>query len=96
MIMNIENIIKSEQAMIIDVRTPEEFSGGHVAGSVNIPLHEIPQRINELKDMQSTILLCCASGRRSSQAYHFLKQHGLECYNGGSWTDINFYKSKIN
>ncbi len=74
---------------IIDVRTPSEFMGGHVQGSINIPLQEIPQRVAEISAMQQPIVLCCASGNRSGQATQFLRQHGIDCSNGGSWLDVN-------
>lgn len=74
---------------IIDVRTPAEFMGGHVAESINIPLQEIPERISEIENMTQPIILCCASGNRSSQATVFLKSKGIDCENGGSWLDVN-------
>jgi phage shock protein E len=74
---------------IIDVRSPGEFMGGHVAGSKNIPLQDVPTRIEEFKEMSAPIVLCCASGNRSGQATQFLKAHGIECQNGGSWLDVN-------
>ena len=74
---------------IIDVRTPGEFMGGHVAGSINIPLHEIQNRANEIKALSPPIVLCCASGMRSGQAAVYLKSLGVDCENGGSWLDIN-------
>lgn len=74
---------------IIDVRTPQEYMGGHVNGSINIPLNELPIRIDEIKNMAQPIVLCCASGMRSGQATMFLKQHGIDCMNGGSWLDVN-------
>lgn len=85
---NTEALIKSGEATIIDVRTPAEFAGGHVAGSVNIPLNEIPARMEELK-RKKNIVLCCASGNRSGQAAAFLKQNGIGCENAGSWLDVN-------
>lgn len=75
---------------IIDVRTPEEFTGGNVAGSLNIPLHEIQDRHEELKQIGGPIILCCASGGRSGQATAYLKQHGIDCENGGSWSNVKF------
>jgi rhodanese-related sulfurtransferase len=75
---------------IVDVRTPEEFMGGHVAGSINIPLQEVQQRLDEIKSLPQPIVLCCASGNRSGQASAFLKTCGIECENGGSWMDVNF------
>lgn len=83
-----EELIKTGRATIVDVRTPAEFSGGHVMGSLNIPLPEIPARLAELKQMEN-IVLCCASGNRSGQATAYLKQNGIDCENGGSWLDVN-------
>ena len=76
-------------ATIVDVRTPGEYMGGHVAGSINIPLQEIQDRLEEVKALPQPIILCCASGNRSGQATSFLKSHGVECSNGGSWLDVN-------
>lgn len=74
---------------VIDVRTPEEFMGGHVADSKNIPLNEVQARLDEIKELPQPILLCCASGNRSGQAQQFLAAQGVECENGGSWIDVN-------
>ncbi len=79
----------TNKKIIIDVRTPEEFEDGNVSGSINIPLHEIQDRLEELKQIQGPIILCCASGGRSGQATSFLKQHGLDCENGGSWMQVS-------
>jgi len=94
--MELEKIIKENQGTIVDVRSYGEFMGGNVLGSINIPLDEIPQRIEELKNLKAPLVLCCASGNRSGQAQQFLSQHGIECYNGGSWLDVNYYKSNSN
>lgn len=88
--MKIPQLIKENKASIVDVRTRSEFSGGHVAGSVNIPLNELPGRIDELKDMNKPLVLCCASGMRSSQAESFLSRQGIECHNAGSWLEVNY------
>jgi rhodanese-related sulfurtransferase len=66
--------------------------GGHV-GSINIALNEI-RKNHRNKKLQMPLILCCASGNRRGQAQHFLSQQGVECYNGGSWLDVNYYKSK--
>ena len=92
--MNIEKIIKEKKGTIVDVRTPEEFMGGHVAGSVNIPLQELPKRVEEIQHLKKPLVLCCASGGRSGQANIYLVQKGIECYNGGSWLDVNYYQSQ--
>lgn len=88
--MNIEEMILDKSGTIVDVRTPEEFMGGHVVGSLNIPLQEIPDRMNELKSLKTPLILCCASGGRSGNAQRYLSQLGIECYNAGSWLDVNF------
>jgi rhodanese-related sulfurtransferase len=74
---------------IVDVRTPAEFMGGNVAGSINIPLNEVMDRLDEFKTMSAPVVLCCASGGRSGQATHYLMNQGVECENGGSWLDVN-------
>jgi rhodanese-related sulfurtransferase len=92
--MNAEQIIKEKKGTIVDVRTTTEFMGGNVEGSINIPLQEIQQRMDELKNLKEPLVLCCASGNRSGQATQFLTQQGIECCNGGSWLDVNYYQSQ--
>ena len=85
---NLAALLRSGKATIVDVRSPGEFMGGHVVGSINIPLQQIPNRLEEFKKMKN-IVLCCASGGRSEQATMFLQQNGIECQNAGSWLDVN-------
>lgn len=93
--MKLEKIIKEKRGTIVDVRSHSEFMGGNVAGFINIPLNEIPQRIEELRNLKAPLVLCCASGNRSGRAQLFLTEHGIECYNGGSWLDVNYHQSQI-
>jgi rhodanese-related sulfurtransferase len=74
---------------IVDVRTRAEFSGGHVAQSVNIPLQEIMEHVEEIKQMKTPIIFCCASGGRSGQAAQYFKSLGVVCENGGGWMEVN-------
>ena len=90
--MTLEKIIKEANCTIVDVRSHEEFMGGHVANSINIPLQTIPERIDELKGLNAPLILCCASGNRSGQAQYFLSQQGIDCHNGGSWLNVNYYQ----
>ncbi len=94
--MNAEKIIKEKQGTIVDVRTPVEYMGGNVVGSINIPLQEIQQRFEEVKNLKQPLVLCCASGNRSGQATQFLSHQGIECVNGGSWLDVNYYQTQTN
>lgn len=87
--VDVKSIIENG-AIIIDVRTPGEFAGGHVKGSVNIPLDKIQGSIAKIKAYKKPIVVCCASGMRSSNAKRVLTKNGLEeVYDGGSWTSIN-------
>lgn len=75
-------------AIILDVRTPEEFKEGHINGSKNIALNSLNGKIAEIKKWNKPIIACCRSGMRSAQATSFLKQNGIECINGGGWTSL--------
>lgn len=89
-----EKAVKSGKSTIIDVRTPAEFAGGNVSGSINIPVNEINEHINKIKNMQQPIVLCCASGGRSGMATQLLNAAGIkEAYNGGPWLNVNFVKN---
>jgi rhodanese-related sulfurtransferase len=74
---------------VIDVRTPTEFLSGSYVGSINIPLNELQNRVDEIKQMRPPLVLCCASGMRSAQATSYLRSLGIDCENGGSWLLLN-------
>jgi phage shock protein E len=74
-------------AIIIDVRTPAEFKGGHLKNSKNIPLQQLKSEMKKL-DVKKPIITCCASGMRSSSAKSILQQNGFEAYNGGGWSSL--------
>jgi phage shock protein E len=80
--------LQAQGAVIIDVRTPGEFSGGHIHGSINIPVDSIRSKINDLKKKGKPVITCCASGMRSGSATSILKDAGIEAYNGGSWISL--------
>jgi rhodanese-related sulfurtransferase len=63
---------------------------GNVKGSINIPLDEVSSRVEEFKNIEGNVVLCCASGGRSGQATMFLQQNGLSnIYNGGGWQTVD-------
>lgn len=77
-------------ATIIDVRTPGEYRGGHVKGSINIPLDQLQNKVNKIKKMKTPLVLCCASGIRSASATSMLKSNSItDVYNGGRWSKVN-------
>lgn len=74
---------------IIDVRTKEEFLEGHIEHSLNIPLQEIMNHVEEIKTMNTPIIFCCASGGRSGQAAAYFNSLGIASENGGGWLELN-------
>lgn len=76
-----------EGAQIIDVRTPDEFRGGHVKGAVNIPLDRLQGQLGKI-DKSKAVITCCRSGARSGMAAELLKNAGYEAYNGGPWQNV--------
>ena len=75
--INIDEL-KSKQrngAVIVDVRSSQEFKEGHINGAINIPYYEISKNVtNLLKDKNQEIVLYCEAGVRSKQAYKKLKR----------------------
>jgi rhodanese-related sulfurtransferase len=67
-------------ALIVDVREPDEFAAGHVPRAINLPLSELRERHAELpRDRE--VWLCCGVGQRAYYATRFLAQHGFRARN---------------
>jgi rhodanese-related sulfurtransferase len=65
--------------LLIDVRTPGEFSMGHVPGAVNIPHTELAERLGEVPTHhEKRVVLYCESGRRANIAEGILQQAGVD------------------
>ncbi len=76
-------------AIIVDVRTPNEFNSGHIKGAINIPLNNLNGHIRKLQEKGKPIITCCASGMRSSSAKSILASAGLkDVHNGGGWQSL--------
>lgn len=85
--LNLVEVLNSG-ATVIDVRSEKEFSFGNVPNSINIPLQQITNEVEMLK-LKQPLVLCCASGMRSSMAVAALKKAGIaEVYNGGAWKNL--------
>ena len=74
--MSIKDKIKAG-ALVVDVRTREEFAEEAFPGAVNIPLDEFAARVGELGAKDRPVILYCASGARSAAALRFLKKEGF-------------------
>lgn len=76
-------------ALIIDVRSVEEFREGHIKGSCNIPLQDLSKKMDWIKNQKKQVITVCKSGARSSLAKNILSSKGLEVMNGGGWESLN-------
>ena len=80
--------LMKQGAQIIDVRSPGEFNGGHIKGSVNIPLQSFQAGIGKIKK-DKPVITCCASGMRSASAKNILQSMGYQnVHNGGGWSSL--------
>lgn len=66
----------TDGAVLLDVRTEEEYREGHIDGSINLPLGRIIMIENIVKDKSTPLYVHCLSGGRSRQAVSYLKQVG--------------------
>ncbi len=69
------------QAILLDVRTPEEYGGGHVPGSRNLPLQQIEKITSIAEKKETPLFVYCQSGARSRQAVSLLQRMGYENVN---------------
>ena len=70
-------------ALVIDVRTPQEFISGHAKKSKNIPLNVLKSKTASLKGKE--IILVCKSGGRAGIAKSLLRKEGIIAHNLGPW-----------
>lgn len=88
-----ETLATGPRPYILDVRQPEEFQGGHIAGAKLIPLNELSKRMNELPKNKE-IICVCQSGNRSRSAAGMLTASGYKAINmtGGmfAWRQAGF------
>lgn len=71
-------LINRQDALVVDVREPDEFAAGHLPEARNIPVGKLADRVNEIeKYKDKPVILCCASGIRSGKACGELKKLGF-------------------
>ncbi len=83
----------TQGAVLLDVRTPQEFAQGRIPGSRNLPLQEIDKAAQVLKDKKSPVFVYCLSGARSRQAVMALEQMGYA--NVTNIGGIGSYRGKV-
>lgn len=87
--MKIEELIRYPDNTLVDVRTTEEYKAGHVQGSINIPLDQVANRVDEFREMKKPLVVFCLSGGRSGRAVEYLKAQGIgDIHNGGGWAGV--------
>ena len=70
--------------LLVDVRSPGEFAGGHLPGAINVPLGSRDPRLHD-QPKETPVVLYCASGSRSAMAARGLRKEGFaEVHNLGS------------
>jgi rhodanese-related sulfurtransferase len=73
------HLINREDGLVLDVRESAEFAQGHILGARNLPLSQLEKRAGELDKLKAKpVILCCASGNRSTRAVGLLRARGLE------------------
>ena len=76
-------------AVVLDVRSKGEYAGGHIRGSINIPVDQLNNNTSRFSDKNKVIITCCASGNRSGMAKRILASKGYtNVYNGGGWMSL--------
>ena len=75
---NVKTILKNDKnAILLDVRSPQEYKEGHLDKSINLPLYNIERDCKKvLKDKNNTIIIYCQSGGRSKKALEILEKEG--------------------
>lgn len=91
--MNIQELVQNKKGTILDVRSDSEFAEAHANGAINIPVYDFAESIDEIKQMEQPIILCCASGGRSNQAFRYLSQLGISCVDAGPWQNVYQYQN---
>lgn len=85
--------LDNSYAVLLDVRTIEEYRQGHIEGSMNIPLHNIQDVKNRISALDMPIYIYCLSGSRSAQAASALKAIGYT--NVTNIGGIRAYRGKV-
>ena len=76
---------KKRGAVVLDVRTKEEYAQGAIVGAKHIPLDVLSSKVSEVKKWNKPIITYCRKGGRSAMAANLLRSHGVEVLNAGGY-----------
>jgi phage shock protein E len=85
---DIDSVLASDSAVLLDVRTPEEYNEAHFDGAILLPLQEIEAGAQPSVDKNKTIYLYCRSGNRSADATKLLQSQSYEVVDLGGIDDV--------
>jgi NADPH-dependent 2,4-dienoyl-CoA reductase/sulfur reductase-like enzyme/rhodanese-related sulfurtransferase len=96
--MDLETVLAAppeQRPLLLDVRTPQEFSQGHIPGALNVPLDELRSRLGELPRNNGQIAVYCQVGQRGYLATRILQQAGFSAANiGGGYKTYRLWQPK--
>ena len=72
----LNNMVIKDGALLVDVRSTQEYNEGHLEGAINIPVYDLENKIYMLPNKNEEIVVYCASGHRSRQAKEILENYG--------------------
>ena len=85
---NLKSLLQ-KGAVLLDVRTCQEYVGYHPEGALNVPYEELDTRIEQIKSWQKVIIIFSKYGRRSAMAVRKLKLKGIQAIDAGSQDNID-------
>jgi rhodanese-related sulfurtransferase len=78
--IEVDAVAARSDAVLLDVRGPGEWLAGHAPSTINIPMEEVPSRLDAI-DSARTIICICRSGNRSGRVTAFLRAQGVDAVN---------------
>ena len=89
----VREFLKTEKAVLLDVRTKEEYESGHIENSENIPLQQIEKVLAKITDKNTPLFAYCQSGLRSYISCRILSGEGFDCCNFSG--EYRFYENVV-
>ena len=89
----VRSFLSTKGALLLDVRTPEEYAEGHIEDSVNVPLQNIEILRTIIEDKSTPLFVYCRSGARSARATDILKKMGF--FNAEDIGGILSYQGRV-